>query len=186
MPAKLFVLDGPAAAGKTTFSKRLLKDEKLNLTFCPRITTREPEPGDTEYDYVSSNEFERMVKDEEFASYRVFLGGLSYGVPRGPIDEKLASGQHALTIVDLGTGEQIKETWPEAITIFLVSPAEEIEERLKASEDDEEVVSEKLQNAMNSYSFVPYYDYVIPNRQGREEEAYAQLRDIIASKACGD
>ena len=39
---------------------------------------------------------------------------------------------------------------------------------------------------MNSYSFVPYYDYVIPNRQGREEEAYAQLRDIIASKACGD
>ena len=124
MPAKLFVLDGPAAAGKTTFSKRLLKDEKLNLTFCPRITTREPEPGDTEYDYVSSKEFERMVKDEEFASYRVFLGGLSYGVPRGPIDEKLASGQHALAIVDLGTGEQIKETWPEAITIFLVSPAE--------------------------------------------------------------
>lgn len=183
MSAKLFVLDGPAAAGKTTFSKRLLQDETLGLSFCPRITTREPAPGDTEYDYVSADEFERMIKDGEFASYRVFLGGLSYGVPRGPIDQKLASGQHALAIVDLGTGEQIKEAWPEAITIFLVSPAEEIEERLRAGDDEENVVAEKLQNAVNSYSFVPYYDYVIPNRQGREEEAYVQVREIIAKNS---
>jgi guanylate kinase len=179
MSAKLFVLDGPAAAGKTTFSKRLLNDQDLNLSFCPRVTTRSPEPGDTEYDYVSGDEFERMVAAGELAAYRVFLGGLSYGVPRGPIDQKLANGQHALAIVDLGTGEQIKETWPEAVTIFLVSPTEEIEERLRAGDDPEKVVSEKLQNAANSYSFVPYYDYVIPNRQGREEEAYAQLREII-------
>lgn len=181
---KLFVLDGPAAAGKTTFSKRLLRDEELNLSFCPRVTTRAPEPGDTEYDYVSDDEFERMVENGEFASYRVFLGGLSYGVPRRSIDQKLADGQHALAIVDLGTGEQIKETWPEAVTIFLVSPTEEIEERLKAGDDSDKVVAEKLQNAANSYSFVPYYDYVIPNRQGREEAAYNQLRAVIAKLAC--
>lgn len=183
MTAKLFVLDGPAAAGKTTFSKRLLADPELNLSFCPRITTRPPALRDTEYQHVSDDEFERMVAAGEFAAYRVFLGGLSYGVPRKPIDEKLAAGQPALAIVDLGTGEQIKEVWPEAVTIFLVSPAEEIEERLKAGDDSSDVVAEKLQNAVNSYSFVPYYDYVITNRQGRGEDAYTQLRNLIARLA---
>jgi guanylate kinase len=184
MSAKLFVLDGPAMVGKSFFSKRLLEDKELNLSFCPRVTTRAPEPGDTEYHYRTPEEFEELVNEGRFASYRVFLGGLSYGVPRRPIDEKLAAGQHALAIVDLGTGEQIKETWPDAVTIFLVSTPEEIEERLRASDDPEDVVSEKLQNAANSYSFVPYYDYVIVNRQGREEEAYSQLRELIAKLTC--
>lgn len=183
MPAKLFVLDGPAMAGKTTFAKRLLTDESLGLRFCPRVTSREPEPGDTEYDYVSADEFEQMVNRGEFASYRVFLGGISYGVPRRPIDEMISNDEHALAIVDLGTGEQIKETWPRAVTIFLVSPTEEIEQRLRAKLDDDKEISERLQNAANSFSFVPYYDYVVVNRQGREEDAYAQLRELIAKNS---
>lgn len=178
MPAKLFVLDGPAAVGKTSFSKRLLADEELALSFCPRVTSRQPAPGDTEYSYTSSDEFDKMIKAGEFASYRVFLGGVSYGVPRKPIDELLQNGKNALAIVDLGTGQQIKEVWPDAVTIFLVSPTEEIEERLKAMQASK--ISERLANATNSYSFAPYYDYVVPNRQGRAEEAYAQVRDIVA------
>jgi guanylate kinase len=181
MSAKLFVLDGPAAVGKSSFSKRLLADEELALRFCPRVTSRKPEPGDIEYSYVSPEEFDQMIDDGEFAAYRVFLGGVSYGVPRKPIDELLKRGEHALAIVDLGTGEQIKETWPDAVTIFLVSPAEEIEVRLKEVCKSAKEIAEKLQNATNSYSFAPYYDYVVPNRQGREDTAYAQVREIIAS-----
>lgn len=180
MTAKLFVLDGPAAVGKSTFAKRLLADEELGLSFCPRVTSRPPEDDDEEYSYISSAEFERMRNAKEFASYRVFLGGLSYGVPRKPIDELLAQGRHALAIVDLGTGEQIKEAWPDAVTIFLVSPAEEIEQRLKQICDTPKEIAEKLQNAHNSYSFVPYYDYVVPNRQAHGERAYEQIRNIVA------
>ena len=180
MPAKLFVLDGPAAAGKTHLARRLLADERFSLKFCPRVTSRPPEADDEEYDYVSPDEFEQMVNSGEFASYRVFLRGYSYGVPRKPVEEILASGENALAIVDLGTGEQIKETWPEAVTIFLISPAEEIEQRLKEIGDTPSEVSEKVQNAVNSYSFCPYYDYIIPNRQGQVEAAYQQLSDILA------
>ena len=178
MSAKLFILDGPAAVGKSSFAKRLLDDEKLGLSFCPRVTSRQPEPGDTEYSYRSPDEFDKMVWDGEFASYRVFLGGVSYGVPRKPIDEILDSGKHALAIVDLGTGEQIKEAWPEAVTIFLISPTEEIEQRLNAMKANS--IPEKVANAANSYSFAPYYDYVVPNRQGKSELAYAQVRGIVA------
>lgn len=178
MSAKLFVLDGPAAVGKSGFSKRLLADPELALVFCPRVTSRKPEAGDTEYSYVTAIEFDQMVKDGEFASYRVFPGGISYGVPRKPIDDILASGQSALAIVDLGTGEQIKETWPDAVTFFLISPSDEIEERLQAMNANK--ISKKVQSAIHSYSFAPYYDYVLPNRQGRSEQAYSQLRNIIA------
>lgn len=180
MPAKLFVLDGPAAVGKTSFSRRLLQEKQFSLKYCPRVTSRAPEPDDEEYSYVSPEEFEQMVDNGEFASYRVFLHGHSYGVPKRPVEEILASGQNALATVDLGTGEQIKETWPDAITIFLISPAEEIEQRLKAMGDTPQEVSEKVLNAGNSYSFCPYYDYVIPNRQGKSEAAYEQLKAILS------
>ncbi len=181
MSAKLFVLDGPACVGKTSFARRLLADESLKLRFCPRITSRPPEKDDTEYSYVSPDAFETLVRNGDFASYRVYLGGVSYGVPKKPINEILSRDEHALAIVDLGTGEQIKESWPDAVTIFLISPAEEIEQRLNSKFNNPTKVAEKLQNAINSYSFAPYYDYVVPNRQGRADLAYTRIRDIISS-----
>lgn len=181
MTGKVYVLDGPAAVGKSRFAERLLADEELGLHFCPRLTSRAPREGDHEYSYVSEEEFERMVAEGEFASYRVFLYGSSYGVPKKPIEERRQKGEHSLVIVDLGTAEQIKEVWPDAVTIFLISPVEEIEKRLRQGEGSDKQISEKLQNASNSFSLAPYYDYVVPNRQGRDQEAYAQIRRIIVA-----
>ena len=36
-----------------------------------------------------------------------------------------------------------------------------------------------MQTAANSFSLAPYYDYVIPNRDGDQDKVYQQLRRIV-------
>lgn len=173
----IFVLDGPAAAGKTHFAEQLVKDKELTL--CPRMTTREPRKGDPEYTYVSESTFEEMRKRDEFASYRVFPTGTSYGVSKKQVEEILARGENPVIIVDLGTADQVKDVWPRACTIFLIAPLEHIESRLHSLGLSEQQVSEKMQTAANSFSLAPYYDYVLPNRDGDQDKVYQQLRRIV-------
>lgn len=177
----IFVLDGAAAAGKTSVAKRLVEDEPLSM--CPRMTTREPRPGDQEYEFISDEEFERMTRDNEFAAYRVFLYGASYGVSRARVEELLGEGKNVLIVVDLGTADQVKQVWPEAVTIFIIAPLEHIQRRLNQDPDlNERQISEKVQNAANTLALAPSYDYVIPNRDGEQEKAYAQVRAIIQNQ----
>lgn len=176
------MLDGAAGTGKTSFARRLVED--TGLAFCPRVTCRQPRgDGDEqwEYEFISDPEFNRMVAEQAFAAYRVFLGGVSYGLPRAPVEALLEQGRHVLSIVDLGTVGQIKECWPDSIAILLISPVEEIERRLRAqTRSSEEQIQEKLLNAANALSLAPYYDYVVPNRQGRMETAFEELKGIVA------
>lgn len=176
----IFVLDGPAAAGKTHFAERLVKDKELTL--CPRMTTREPREGDPEYTYVSEQAFEEMRKNDEFASYRVFPTGKSYGVSKKQVEEILARGENPVIIVDLGTAEQVQEVWPKACTIFLIAPLEHIENRLKQIGVEGQDLSQKLHTAANSFALAPFYDFVLPNRDGDQDKVYKQLRAIVEQK----
>lgn len=179
---RLFVLDGPAASGKSVIAHHLLEDSGLGLAFCPRVTSRTPRVREEsfEYRFISETEFDRMVDDDEFAAYRVFLQGVSYGLPRGDLDQLLTQPRDVLTIVDTGTGEQVKDHYPDSVTFFFISPVEEIESRLKsAGVYDSEQIRERVQNASNALSLAPYCDYVIVNRQGKLQESFEHVRNII-------
>ncbi|MBI3928205.1 MAG: guanylate kinase [Armatimonadetes bacterium] len=179
--ARLFVLDGPAATGKSVITQRLLEEES-ELSFCPRVTSRPRRPDEDEpfeYRFISEADFDRLLEDGQFAAYRVFLHGFSYGLPRGDLEELLSRGD-VLTIVDTGTAEQVKAQFPESVTILVISPMEEIEKRLRAlGIYGAEQIQERVQNAGNILSLAPYYDFVVVNRQGRLEHVLQQVRHIL-------
>jgi guanylate kinase len=101
-------------------------------------------------------------------------------VRRRPVEDAIAKGYHVFSLIDLGTAEMARQCWPDCVTIFLMAPLEILEKRLveKGAHSAEEI-EERLENARKAFSKAPYYDYVIPNRQGQLEKTSKHLISIF-------
>ncbi len=180
----LFLLDGPSATGKSTLVSQLLATCP-QLTFCRRLTTRAPRPGDQEdYEFVHMDEFRRRQQAGELALSRDFEFGMSYGLPRKPVDEALAAGRPVLALVDLGTAPQARAIWPGCVCILLCAPLSELERRLRErGGHSPEQIAERLGNAAAALASAPDYDYVVVNRPPGPERALNLLRWIVQTTA---
>ena len=86
----LVILSGVAGAGKNTIQKELIKRME-NVIAIPSYTDREVRPGDVPgetYNFVSTEEFERMIKDGELYEYDVHHNHY-YGTSRKILNEKI-------------------------------------------------------------------------------------------------
>ena len=86
----LVILSGVAGAGKNTIQKELIKRME-NVIAIPSYTDREVRPGDVPgetYNFVSTEEFERMIKDGELYEYSVHHEHY-YGTSRKLMNEKI-------------------------------------------------------------------------------------------------
>ncbi|WP_227486680.1 guanylate kinase [Nocardioides malaquae] len=97
-------------------------------------TTRAPRPGEVDgvhYLFVSDEEFDRMVAEDELLEWAVVHRAARYGTPRRPVEEALAAGRPAMLEIDLQGARQVRRTMPEALFVFLAPPSfEELERRL--------------------------------------------------------
>ena len=84
----MIILSSPSGAGKTTLVKLL--SEKNNFFISTSHTTRKSRPNETngkDYFFVSNQEFERLIKNEEFLEYAKVFDNF-YGTTRTPIIDK--------------------------------------------------------------------------------------------------
>ena len=73
----LIVLSGPSGVGKGTVRKLVFEDESLNLEYSISMTTRLPrnqEENGKDYFFVTKEEFEEKIKDNELLEYARFVG----------------------------------------------------------------------------------------------------------------
>ena len=104
----MIILSSPSGAGKTTLVNLLSKLENFEVSISH--TTREPRPNEIpnkDYFFVSSLEFERLIKNEEFLEYAKVFNNL-YGTTRTPVIEKLNKGKNVLFDIDWQGADQIK------------------------------------------------------------------------------
>lgn len=145
-----------------------------------RVTTRPKRPDDKNYYYIDQIEFGRYLTEKQFAAYRVFNGGYSYGVRRDPVEEAVAQGYNVFSLMDLGTAEMARQCWPDCVTIFLMAPLDVLEKRLiEKGVHTPEQIEERITNAERAFAKAANYDYVIPNRQGHLDKATGHLISII-------
>ncbi|MCA9794152.1 MAG: hypothetical protein KC910_20225 [Candidatus Eremiobacteraeota bacterium] len=181
--AGIFLLDGPSGAGKTTITQALLEHFKDRLGFCQRVTTRAQREGETgsDYQFIDAHDFESRLARGEFAAYRKFEFGMSYALPKQPVDEMVQHGRHALAMIDLGTVGMARKCWPSSVAFFLITPPDELEARLKArGAHTHAQIVERVENARQALEFTPFYDYVIPNRQGCLEKTLDRVIRILS------
>ncbi len=164
----LLVISGPSGSGKGTICKKLL-NRNQNINFSISATTRKPRKGEAEginYFFVSENEFEDMMKNQEFLEYANVHGNF-YGTPKKQVFEKLNQGENIILEIDVQGALQVKKIYPEGVFIFILPPSlEELENRIvKRGTESEEDINKRLNNSYKEIELGKKYDYLIINDQ---------------------
>ncbi len=163
----MFILSSPSGAGKTTLSRMLLaKDPEIKLSVS--ATTRPPRPGEVDavhYHFVSDDEFDRMVEEDDFYEW-AHVFGHRYGTPKGKIRAALKEGQDFLFDIDWqGTQQLYQKDQQDVVRVFILPPSiEELQRRLQGrATDSTEVIAARMERAQAEISHWDGYDYVIIN-----------------------
>lgn len=184
MSSMVFIISAPSGSGKSTLVNELRKSV-ANLYFSISYTTRSPrgsEQNGREYYFVSRDEFERMLKADEFLEHAKVFGNY-YGTARRFLREAQTRGHDLLLDIDVQGAAQIKQRMPEAVSIFILPPSrDELERRLVRRSHAEgvtsdEVIQRRLHTASQEIENWTKYDYILVN--DRLEESIDQLKAIV-------
>lgn len=179
----VFIVSAPSGSGKSTLVRRLLAQDS-HLIFSISFTTRKPRgaeiPGES-YHFIEKEEFESRIERGEFLEYAQVFGNY-YGTHRSVLDRAEAEGKDLVLDIDVQGARQLKGSIPDAVSIFILAPSREIlEQRLRArSEDTEEVIKRRLQEAAEEIQAYDRYDYVLVN--DHLEHSAATLAGIVKAE----
>lgn len=176
---KLFVLSGPSGVGKGTICKKLL--ENIDLEISVSATTRKPREGEIEgvsYFFVNHDRFEDMIQKGEFFEHAEVFGNY-YGTPKQKVLDKLAWGKDVLLEIDVQGAMQVKENYPESITIFVCPPSlTTLKHRLAGrGTESEESLNQRIAKALTEIEMLKNYDYYIVNDE--LDDAVKNVKSII-------
>lgn len=161
-----YIVSAPSGAGKTSLVKAVLRRDP-NLALAVSYTTRPPRPGEIDgvhYHFVDSAEFDRLIAEGEFLENAEVFGN-RYGTAEGALKAQLAEGRDVLLEIDWQGARQVRERFPQAISIFVLPPSlAELEARLRGrGKDSDAVIAGRMAAARAEMSHYHEYDYLIVN-----------------------
>lgn len=180
----MFVLSSPSGAGKSTLA-RMLVDKMPDMRMSVSVTTRPMRPGEADgvhYHFIDKPKFDAMVKGNELLEHATVFDN-SYGTPRQPVEDALASGQDVLFDIDWQGTQQLREkARDDVVSVFILPPsAADLEKRLHTrAQDSDEVIAGRMSRASHELSHWAEYDYVVTNSD--LDEAYSQVVTILKAE----
>jgi len=177
----LFVLSGPSGVGKGTLNAKLFAEFGEQIAFSVSATTRAPREGEVDgkhYFFISRQEFENRIANNDFLEHAEFAGN-RYGTPVSYVKSLLEQGKNVILEIDVQGALQVRSRMPESVSIFILPPSfEELENRLRGrGTETEEKIQMRLGAARREMEYAPQYNYQIVNG-GDLEAAYQQLRGV--------
>jgi guanylate kinase len=188
MPSKkdgvMIVLSSPSGAGKTTLVKMLSEIDNFEVSISH--TTRQPRPNETSYkDYffVNVDEFQRLIKNQEFLEYAKVFNNF-YGTTRTPVINKLDIGKNVLFDIDWQGADQIKNKKLDykLITFFILPPSKEVLFERLSNRDmrDKLIAEERMKQFGRDVLHWINYDYVVIN--DNLDKCFSKIKDLIEAE----
>lgn len=181
---QMIVLSGPSGVGKSTVIAELMSNRPMY--FSVSYTTRQPRVGEVDginYNFVSREEFERMITAGELLEHTQYQGNY-YGTSLKILQEKLEAGVDVLLDVEVEGAGNVRRRCPDAVLIFMIPPSfEELSRRLHGrNTDNEQVIQGRLARAREEYKEIPNYDYLVIN--DKVAHAVAEIESILTAAEC--
>ena len=168
---KLIIITGPSGVGKGTVVKEILNSEK-DIWLSISATTRKPRIGEKNgenYYFISNAKFKDMIDKKEFLEWAQFAGNY-YGTPLVTVNEKIEKGFIVFLEIEVEGAKQIKEKFPEALSIFLLPPSiKELEKRIRnRGTEKEDSINRRLSRANYEIESSAKFDFVLTNHNVNE------------------
>ena len=188
MPSKkdgvMIILSSPSGAGKTTLVKLLSKNNNFEVSISH--TTRNPRPSENhekDYFFVHEEEFQRLIKNEEFLEYAKVFNHY-YGTTRTPVIDKLNKGKNVLFDIDWQGADQIKNKKLDykLITFFILPPSKEVLFQRLSNRDmkDKLIAEERMKQFERDVLHWINYDYVVIN--DNIDKCFNKINNLIEAE----
>ena len=166
--AQLFVISAPSGTGKTSLIYKILDEQlasktKLGIS-CTTREKRENEEEGVSYFFLSEEEFTKKIEKETFLEFAEVFGNL-YGTPKDWVFSTISEGFDVILELDVQGAVQVKNTYPDTKTIFIIPPSyEDLKNRLiKRDQDSVETIKKRLAEAKQEVISGKDFDHLITN-----------------------
>ncbi len=182
----LIILSGPSGVGKGTIRRYIMDNFDLKLAYSISMTTRqkrEKEVEGVDYYFVTNEEFDRNIAENNFLEWEEFVGN-RYGTPKDKVEEQRKKGVNVLLEIEVNGAAEVmsKVTDDRVISFFLMPPTiQALESRIRRRKtESEEVIQARLQKGLSEMSKSDQYDHVILNDD--VARASREIVDLINAK----
>jgi guanylate kinase len=186
MDRKVIILSAPSGSGKTTIVNYLLQHIP-SLSFSISATNRAPRDKEIhgkDYFFISPEEFQQHIANDEFLEYEEVYKEYYYGTLKAQVEQLLKSGRNIIFEVDAVGACNIKKYYGKrALSIFIQPPSiEELRNRLvKRGTDSPETIENRIAKAEYELSFAAKADKIVINHtlEIAQEETLRLVEDFI-------
>lgn len=180
---RIFVISGPSGSGKGAILQPLKKMDNFKFTVsCTTRPKRSRETDGIEYYFLSNDEFDDGIKQEEFLEWEATYD-YKYGTKKSEVENILKSGKNCVLEIDVRGALNIKKIYPDAVLIFIVPPSFEIlkERLIRRGTETEKTLRKRLERYKKEILFKDKYDYIVINDD--LTTAQQNLLDIIKKES---
>ena len=165
---KHLVFTAPSGAGKTTIVRHLLKHYN-ELDFSVSATTRDKRSHEQEgkdYYFLSKEEFESKLKQNQFIEYEEVYKGQYYGTLLSEVERIEKSGKHIVFDIDVKGAVSIKKAFGDRVlTVFIKPPSfTTLKQRLiDRNTESEEALKTRIARMKEELTYESKFDKVLVN-----------------------
>jgi guanylate kinase len=181
----VLIVSGPSGSGKSTLVQKILElPRTIASVSCTTRAPRKTENKGKWYNFVSEEEFRRMIDRGEFLEYAQVFGKNWYGTPRKWVDQAREQRKDLVLEIDVQGALQAKKNLPDAVAIFVLPPSSaDLERRIRErGQDSEEEIRRRLDRAREEMLSYCSYDFVVINDD--LERAGREVQSVVLASRC--
>ena len=163
----VIIFTAPSGAGKSTLARAVMRNIP-SVSFSVSATTRKPREGEVDgehYHFVSHEEFDEMIRNDELMEYEEVYPGLFYGTPWSEV-EKSSADEPVLLDIDVKGAKRVKDAYgTQCYAVFVAPPSvEKLEQRLiERQSESSQSLAARIKRWPEEMTYRDEFDAVIMN-----------------------